>query len=428
MSSPLAIKIEGLSKQYRLGMIGRATLGEDLNRWWARVRGKPDPTLRVDAMEQADASGHPKHIWALQDVNLEVRKGEVLGIIGGNGSGKSTLLKLLSRVTAPTAGNIKLKGSVASLLEVGTGFHPELTGRENIYLNGAILGMNRAEVARKIDRIIAFSAIEKYIDTPVKRYSSGMYVRLAFSVAAHLEADILLVDEVLAVGDAQFQKRCVGKMRDVAGHGRTVLFVSHNMSLVESLCDRVICLQDGQIAGDGAAEPVIQEYIRAGDVVRDSCSVRDIERKTTGGRPWFEEVKLLNKEEQPATGVGVGEALHVELSLRAWKDLADPRIAIGINDPFGRRMCTVRTDLDPEFSWSLKDGEGVRVRCTIPENVLMPGGYTLTLLLVDTFEVLDNVERICPFDVVSRDFFGTGRELHPNQGVFVCRTHWSVCR
>ena len=251
------ISIENVSKSYRLGIIGTGTLREDLQSWWHRKRGLPDPNLRVDQAHLA-IEGHT--LWALQDVSLEIAQGEVLGIIGRNGAGKSTLLKILSRVTAPTSGRIRVKGRVASLLEVGTGFHPELTGRENVFLNGAILGMTKAEVVRKFDEIVAFSEIEQFIDTPVKRYSSGMYVRLAFAVAAHLDPEILVVDEVLAVGDFAFQKKCMGKMGDVAKGGRTILFVSHNMTSIKSLCQRAILLQGGRLVMDGEAERVVGEY------------------------------------------------------------------------------------------------------------------------------------------------------------------------
>lgn len=251
------ISIENVCKSYRLGVYGSGTLREDLQSWWHRVRGLPDPNRRVD-QAHLPVEGHT--LWALQDVSLAVEQGEVLGIIGRNGAGKSTLLKILSRVTAPTSGRIRVKGRVASLLEVGTGFHPELTGRENVFLNGAILGMTKAEVARKFDEIVAFSEIEAFIDTPVKRYSSGMYVRLAFAVAAHLDPEILVVDEVLAVGDMAFQKKCLGKMGDVAQGGRTVLFVSHNMTAIKTLCHRAILLRGGQLVADGEAERVVGEY------------------------------------------------------------------------------------------------------------------------------------------------------------------------
>src|SRR5476649_1973258 len=241
--SDSVIKVENVSKAYRLGQIGGGTLRDDLSRWWAMLRGQPDPNLKIGEEHHARHMGD--QFWALDNVSFEVKEGEVLGIIGRNGAGKSTLLKILSQVTTPTSGQIKIKGRIASLLEVGTGFNPEMTGRENVFLNGAILGMTKAEIRRKFDEIVAFSGIEEFIDTPVKRYSSGMYVRLAFAVAAHLEPEILIVDEVLAVGDAEFQKKCMGKMKDVAEHGRTILFVSHNLEAVRKLCTRCILLHKG---------------------------------------------------------------------------------------------------------------------------------------------------------------------------------------
>ena len=254
------IKIEHLSKQYRLGTIGTGTLSHDLNRWWAKIRGREDPTSKIGTTNQLNTVDG-EFVWALRDINLEVKQGEVLGIIGKNGAGKSTLLKILSRVTGPTTGSVKVKGRMASLLEVGTGFHPELTGRENIFLNGAILGMTKSEIKSKLDEIIDFSGVQKYIDTPVKRYSSGMYVRIAFSVAAHLEPEILVVDEVLAVGDAEFQKKCLGKMKDVAEEGRTVLFVSHNMESVSNLCTEAILLKQGVLHKKGETDNIIQYYL-----------------------------------------------------------------------------------------------------------------------------------------------------------------------
>jgi len=280
--SDAVIKVENLSKQYRLGLVGTGSLGHDIKRFWHRFRGKEDPYLKVTEVNDrtkrgANGPSQPKaltakrspftteqssdYVWALKDINFEVKRGELLGIIGQNGAGKSTLLKILSRVTAPTTGQVSVKGRIASLLEVGTGFHQELTGRENIYLNGAIMGMTKSEVTGKLDEIIEFSGCERYIDTPVKRYSSGMMVRLGFSVAAHLEPEILLVDEVLAVGDAEFQKKCLGKMQDVAGHGRTVLFVSHNMAAVRRLCTNGIVLLNGTIAFREDISSAIDHYV-----------------------------------------------------------------------------------------------------------------------------------------------------------------------
>ena len=237
--SNTVLKIENVSKQYRLGLIGTGTISHDINRWLHKIRGKEDPYIKIGEINRRDIKGGD-YVWALNNINFDVQKGDILGLIGKNGAGKSTLLKLLSQVTNPTIGQIKVKGRIASLLEVGTGFHPELTGRENIYLNGAILGMKKEEISIKLDEIIDFSGVFKYIDTPVKRYSSGMMVRLGFAVAAHLDSDILVVDEVLAVGDAEFQNKCLGKMKDISGDGRTVIFVSHNMSSIRNLCSKAI--------------------------------------------------------------------------------------------------------------------------------------------------------------------------------------------
>ncbi|MFN0293156.1 ABC transporter ATP-binding protein [Pedobacter helvus] len=257
----IAIKAENLSKAYQLGEIGTGTISRDLERWYARMRGKEDPFLRIGETNDRTAKGNSDVVWSLKDINFEIEQGDAVGIIGRNGAGKSTLLKVLSRVTSPTTGRITGKGRIASLLEVGTGFHPELTGRENIYLNGAILGMRKKEITRKFDEIVDFAGVERYIDTPVKRYSSGMYVRLAFAVAAHLESEILIVDEVLAVGDAEFQKKCLGKMGEVSkGEGRTVLFVSHNMEAVLSLTDHSILLENGKLIADDKTSNVVNTY------------------------------------------------------------------------------------------------------------------------------------------------------------------------
>ena len=258
-----AIKIENVSKQYRLGVISTGTLSHDLNRWWTtKILRKEDPYLKIGSVNDRSQKADSEYVWALKDINMEIEQGDVVGIIGKNGAGKSTLLKLLSRVTAPTTGTISYKGRIASLLEVGTGFHPELTGRENIYMNGAIMGMNKAEITRKLDEIVDFSGCERYLDTPVKRYSSGMTVRLGFAIAAHIEPDILVVDEVLAVGDAEFQKKAIGKMQDVSrGEGRTVLFVSHNMASIKSLCKTGILLENGSLKYVGGVKETVDYYI-----------------------------------------------------------------------------------------------------------------------------------------------------------------------
>ena len=271
MNKEIALKVENVSKQYRLGLLGTGTISHDLNRWWHQLRGKEDPYLQVgEANDRTSSSGDSDYVWALKDINFEVKKGEVLGIVGKNGAGKSTLLKLLSSVTTPSTGKITMKGRVASLLEVGTGFHPELTGSENVFLNGAILGMTKKEIAGKLDDIVDFSGCQRYIDTPVKRYSSGMKVRLAFAVAAFLEPEILIVDEVLAVGDAEFQKKAIGKMKEVGNEGgRTVLFVSHNMAAVKSLCTRAILLENGMVIENGAPDEVITKYLLGSGTVQN---------------------------------------------------------------------------------------------------------------------------------------------------------------
>lgn len=260
------IEFDNVGKQYVLGTIGTGTLSQDMNRWWARIRGKEDPFLKIGEVNDRTKKGESNFVWALKDINFSVDEGDVVGIIGKNGAGKSTLLKILSRVTSPTVGTIKVKGRIASLLEVGTGFHPEMTGRENIYMNGTIMGMTKTEIDRKLDEIVDFAGVEKYLDTPVKRYSSGMMVRLGFAIAAHLEPEILVVDEVLAVGDAEFQKKAIGKMQDVSkGEGRTVLFVSHNMAAVRSLCKKGIVMKNGSIDSIGDITSAIERYLKNND-------------------------------------------------------------------------------------------------------------------------------------------------------------------
>jgi lipopolysaccharide transport system ATP-binding protein len=299
-----AISIENVSKSYRLGTIGRGTFAGDLSRWWARLRGQPDPLLKIGQKNHGNQQG--ELIWALRDISFDVKQGEAVGLIGRNGAGKSTLLKILSRVTAPTSGVVKAKGRIASLLEVGTGFHGELTGRENIFLNGAIMGMSRAEVNRKFDEIVDFSGVEKFIDTPVKRYSSGMYVRLGFAVAAHLEPEILVVDEVLAVGDAEFQKKCLGKMNDVASDGRTVLFVSHNMGMINSLCTRAILLDAGGVALDGRVSEAIRRYYNKG-----MSSPFTVDHTNAANPPGDEYAVLLKGQVEDEQGNATGD---VEIS------------------------------------------------------------------------------------------------------------------
>ena len=307
-----AIEFNHVGKQYRLGVVSTGTFSHDLNRWWTmNVRGKEDPYLKIGEVNVRSKKGESEFVWALKDINFSVEQGDVVGIIGKNGAGKSTLLKLLSRVTAPTVGEINVCGRIASLLEVGTGFHPEMTGRENIYMNGAIMGMTKAEITRKLDEIVDFSGCERYIDTPVKRYSSGMKVRLGFAVAAHLEPEILVVDEVLAVGDAEFQKKAIGKMQDVSkGGGRTVLFVSHNMAAVQKLCKRGILLEDGTVKYSGGIEDTVRMYIDDGTTPSQSTFYDDLSTA-----PGNDKVRIKSFEVLPIKGdvVSVASGIHFRL-------------------------------------------------------------------------------------------------------------------
>ncbi|WP_410220012.1 ABC transporter ATP-binding protein [Pedobacter sp.] len=311
--SNIAIKAENISKAYQLGEIGTGTISRDLERWYARARGKEDPFLRIGETNDRTTKGKSDIVWSLKDINFEIEQGDAVGVIGRNGAGKSTLLKVLSRVTSPTTGRITGKGRIASLLEVGTGFHPELTGRENIYLNGAILGMRKKEITRKFDEIVDFAGVERYIDTPVKRYSSGMYVRLAFAVAAHLESEILIVDEVLAVGDAEFQKKCLGKMGEVSkGEGRTVLFVSHNMGSIKNLCNKGILLKYGQVEYQGGVDKVINKYSQ---INQDETNIEYKNDKDQEER--ISQIFLTNsKNERKASISEINEAYYLNFEFK----------------------------------------------------------------------------------------------------------------
>jgi len=331
---PAAIKVENLSKAYQLGEIGTGTISRDLERWFAKVRGKEDPFLKIGETNDRAVKGTSDVVWSLKDINFEIQQGDAVGIIGRNGAGKSTLLKILSRVTSPTTGTVKAKGRIASLLEVGTGFHPELTGRENIFLNGAILGMRKREIARKFDEIVDFSGVERYIDTPVKRYSSGMYVRLAFAVAAHLESEILIVDEVLAVGDAEFQKKCLGKMGEVSkGEGRTVLFVSHNMASIMLLCNKGIVLSNGELSLSSISSNCINYY--------------QSELKNKNTNVWeareVDDDKTLSRVEVHLKGSQPYHYLEVKCTISKNKKLKPSFIAIDIANTFNVIMQAIPT-------------------------------------------------------------------------------------
>jgi len=372
---PTAIKIENVSKQYRLGVISTGTLSHDLNRWWTTsVLRREDPYLKIGETNDRASKGNSEYVWALKDINMEIEQGDVVGIIGKNGAGKSTLLKLLSRVTKPTTGVIKYRGRIASLLEVGTGFHPEMTGRENIYMNGAIMGMTRAEITRKLDEIVDFSGCERYIDTPVKRYSSGMTVRLGFAIAAHLDPEILVVDEVLAVGDAEFQKKAIGKMQDVSkGEGRTVLFVSHNMASIRALCKNGVLLEKGRIVQEGNINDVVDYYMKnISDIERGAKTIitpemRDYNRSL---KVAFVSLEHIKGNHQYASD----ENIVLKIVVKAEKAVTDCRINCTIRTIDGQALCNNSS----ETYFNIKEGETKVLKYTLANPGLAVGKYTLS--------------------------------------------------
>jgi lipopolysaccharide transport system ATP-binding protein len=375
--STTVISVENLSKRYRLGVISGGTLRADLERWWARVRRKPDPLLKIGQIDHRNRSG--EYIWALKDVNIEIKQGEVLGIIGRNGAGKSTLLKILSRVTAPTSGLVKINGRLASLLEIGTGFHPELTGRENIHLNGAILGMKTAEIARKVEAIVDFSGVEQFIDTPVKRYSSGMYLRLAFAVAAHLEASILVVDEVLAVGDAEFQNKCLGKISNVASAGRTVLFVSHNMAAVSKLCGRGIVLTRGQVSFDGPAGEAVRTYL--GTTTELAGEQIDLSGRTVRSRDIEVVGGCLLHDGVVTNSLISGDPICLRIELNA-RVAAKFSVELILRDAYGLPVAFSPSGLAFGVEFKATPGRSV-VTCRVKDLVLAKGLYYLDIVIAD---------------------------------------------
>ena len=406
------LKAENISKQYRLGLVGTGTISHDLNRWWAGIRGKEDPYLKVGAVNDRSTKADSAYVWALKEINFEVQQGEVLGIIGKNGAGKSTLLKILSRVTIPTTGEIKTKGRIASLLEVGTGFHPELTGRENIYLNGAILGMTKAEIKVKEQEIIEFSGCERYVDTPVKRYSSGMRVRLAFAVAAFLEPDILVIDEVLAVGDAEFQKKAIGKMQDISkGEGRTVLFVSHNMAAVKSLCTRAIVLEHGCTVFEGGTDDAVSFYLSV-DKNKNESIIERTDRKGNQ-KLQFKSINFLNNKNEFINDVISGECLKVKIEIHKNSVVNYDKLFLAINF------------LDSNFNFALSytnDEMGISlhkliknnfIELEIPNLYLRAGTYNLRVLLTENDTRVENfvdlIENAATINVMAGDLWRTGK-------------------
>lgn len=390
------IQVESLSKYYRLGLIGGGTLREDVSRWIAKLRGMPDPLLKVD--EKDHGNRQDGQIWALRDVNLEVIEGEILGIIGRNGAGKSTLLKILSQITAPTEGRIKIKGRVGSLLEVGTGFHPELTGRENIYLNGTILGMSHAEVTNKLEEIVDFAEMAKFIDTPVKRYSSGMTVRLAFAVAAHLEPEILIIDEVLAVGDAEFQKKCLGKMRDVAGHGRTVLFVSHNMGSINDLCTKVALIENGHITSQGGAKEMVKEYLSSGH----SGQMKNhwtSETKPGNSTCKLLEVGVYQAEKEVLFTTLITKPIELRISILVEIPAEELGVSLFVRDAEGRLIIHSSSMMNRKLR-ALPRGRH-DLLATLPAYLLNSGEYFVSIAAdIPNRRIIFNEENLISFEVV----------------------------
>lgn len=417
----VAIRVEGIGKQYRVGRrrTGYRTLREALAEGfraplrWGRNQGgtnraKPD-----------------EWFWALKDVSFEIKQGEVVGIIGPNGAGKSTLVKILSRITEPTEGRGLVHGRLGSLLEVGVGFHPELTGRDNIFLNGAILGLTKSDIERRFDEIVDFSGVEQFIDTPVKHYSSGMYMRLAFAVAAHMETEILLIDEVLAVGDAAFQKKCLDKMGEVAKGGRTVLFVSHNMGAIAALCSRVNVIDQGRLVYDGAPEAAIADYLKR---ISGDGSVPMVNRRNREGNQKLKFVRLtiLNKFGQAVDAMPAGDDVTFELEYAIQEGaLKDVVFQISFLDTMGRMLFVCLTRIlnsnFPELT------PGTKVRCSVPNFPLAPGTYSLTLICkVDGYTLADKVDGATELTVTSGDFFGTGKVTPPDCGPFMVKHNWEL--
>ena len=415
--SDIAIKVENLGKMYRIGEkqerynTFRDTLNNIITAPFRRLRniGKP---AKPDEL-----------IWALKDVSFEVKHGEVIGIIGRNGAGKSTLLKILSQITEPTEGQVTIYGRVGSLLEVGTGFHPELTGRENIYLNGAILGMSKVEINRKFDEIVDFAEIEKFMDTQVKHYSSGMYMRLAFAVAAHLEPEILLVDEVLAVGDAAFQKKCLGKMEGVAKEGRTVLFVSHNIAAISSLCINTIILNSGRIMKEGKTEEVIESYVLS-LTGSSKLSLRNRKDRVGSGKALIVDMYLINKEGQRLGEVMSGQKLGLVIKYESTSALRSAQFKISIYNYMGQLLLHFDSKiLGKEINISLSDGS---VECWIDHLPLTPGLYRANVSINNQLEIIDHINDAISFQVVSGDFYGTGRIPETLSGICLVQHIWSI--
>ncbi len=415
-----AIEFNNVSKQYKLGYVTARTLGDDLNRWWTvNVLHKEDPLLKVGSVNDRSQKADSDYVWALRNIDFKVEQGDVIGIIGKNGAGKSTLLKLLSRVTTPTIGTIRAKGRIASLLEVGTGFHPELTGRENIYMNGAILGMNKKEITRKIDEIVDFSGCERYIDTPTKRYSSGMTVRLGFAIAAHLEPEILVVDEVLAVGDAEFQKKAIGKMKEVSSSdGRTVLFVSHNMTSVRNLCKSGIVLENGSVSFRGTADEAVAKYLSINQM-STGVSIADRKDRFGNGKIMVTNIVLRNKDGIEIEDTFVGEYLRIEFHIKSEPNIDFSKMiaTCKLTDNFGTEtVMWVSDEMDCDFS---KMSDNI-FSLEIPHLNMRPNIYNLTYKIdlgsTAAKDTCDSMNGACQVSVINNFFYSNHIPLKEGRG------------
>ncbi len=426
-----AIEVRDLGKMFRIG----ALQTEQPSVRDAVIQMVTTPVRRLRSLRQnALPDFADETLWALRDVSFDVMPGEVMGVIGRNGAGKSTLLKILTGISAPTTGYAKISGHVGSLLEVGTGFHPELTGRENVFMNGTILGMRNSEIKRRFDEIVEFSGVERFIDTPIKRYSSGMQVRLAFSVAAHLDPEILLVDEVLSVGDAEFRRKCMGKMRDVTGQGRTVVLVSHSMPSIQNLSDRVIFLEGGRIAMIGNPDTVINTYLRRDHQVIHNAVVdlTDHPGRRKGLVPTLTQMRLLDGAGQETAIFGVGDPLTIEVTA-ATEDHVYPNtmLSLSILDERDQRICKFTTDVQTGERFTLNGTQ--RYSCTWPECILGPGQYTIDVSIRTDSEAnqfggrtIDRVSRAIGFEMTPADIHGTGHTISDDQAMIWPRTVWHI--
>ena len=423
---PTAIEFNNISKLYRLGLVTSGTLVEDLKRWWTmNIKGGEDPFLTVGSVNDRSKAADSDYVWALKDIDFKVEQGDVVGIIGKNGAGKSTLLKILSKITAPTTGTIKAKGRIGSLLEVGTGFHGEMTGRENIFLNGAILGMTKPEIARKLDEIIDFSGCERYIDTPVKRYSSGMTVRLGFAVAAFLDPEILVVDEVLAVGDAEFQKKAIGKMQDVSrGEGRPVLFVSHNMASVRKLCKKGVLLENGSIKFQGLIADTIDNYLTT------HIDESSVELRNRVNRQGTQEAHIVEVQMTfggvPCSSITMGKGAEFTITVESDVDIKDTYIGLSIWNQFETIVIHTNTNITMEQLQRVHKGVN-KYKCSFPDLPLQYGGYYLNLALYyKDGKYIDQIEKGFIFTVVEDNCYGTGKLAQQHQGCLAINHQWSI--